>query len=548
MIGFKKAYIIPAILLLTIGMVVGVEIHAFLPRADFEQLQKLEDAYLLVSRYYVDEVDPNTLAEDAVRGMLAELDPHSTYISAAEIQEIQEEYQGSFGGVGIWFEIIDDTARVVSTVSDGPSEKAGLMAGDRIVQINDTSAIGFTNNDVQKRLKGEIGAGVSIEVVRPGVKARIPFRLVRDRIKLETVDSAYMLDPRTGYVRISRFAMTTYNEFLDQTEALRRQGMEQLVLDLRGNPGGVMDAAIGMVDEMIAGGKMIVYTKSRHDDLNSVHRSTSGGSLETLPVIVLVSPYSASASEIVAGALQDNDRALIVGQRTFGKGLVQQQFRLPDGSVLQMTVSRYYTPSGRLIQTPYSNGDQENYYSEKFSSFDEATYHASEYLKSIPDSLKFKTEAGRTVYGGGGIMPDYVVAPDTTSLKEIIAGNGLDYLFVRDWFQKHESVVRGRWNEKPDAFISNYRVDDAMWDDFVAYLGTKEYRFLDSVAPASNNDHTFTMKELRSARPVLDERLKAYMARQLYGTEAATPLFNRVDPVLSEALELWEKARALAAP
>ncbi len=538
---FRLAYVIPALLLLTLGMVVGVEIGNLLPKQDLKQLKKLEDAYLTITRYYVDQVDAGKLAEDAIQGMLHELDPHSAYISNSEIEEVQEEYQGSFGGVGIWFEIIEDTARVVSTVADGPSDRAGVMAGDRIIGVNDSSAVGFTNRDVQKRLKGPVGTRVGLRLARPGGRRPIDVTIERERIKLETVDSAYMLDEQTGYVRVSRFAMTTFKEFMDQVGALRAQGMRRMVLDLRGNPGGVMDGAISMADEMLPGGRTIVYTQSRHTELNSMHKATEGGALEDLPVIVLVSPYSASASEIVAGALQDNDRALIVGQRTFGKGLVQQQFRLPDGSVLQMTVSRYYTPAGRLIQTPYADGDQEDYYAAKFSSYEDATYHPADYIESIPDSLKFKTTSGRTVFGGGGIMPDYVVAPDTTDLEEAVARNGYDYLFVREWFERHEREARARWGDKQPQFVQAYRVEGGMWQEFTAFLAGKDLHTA-GAAPGGAPDAA----ALAAARPVLEARLKAYLARQLYGAEASTPLFNAVDPVLEEAMKLWNNALNLS--
>ncbi len=542
---FKKVYILPAFLLLTIGMAVGVEIDSFVNSSSVDQWEKLQQAFNIVSRRYVDDVEIDKIVEHAITGMLEELDPHSTYISASEIDELQDEYRGSFGGIGIWFEVPDDTARVVSTITDGPSEKAGLMAGDRIIQINDSSAVGLTDRQLQKRLKGPVGTKVNVTVRRPGIREPIDFEITRARIPLYTIDGAYMMDDRTGYIRVSRFAMTTYDEFLDALEELQAQGMERLMLDLRFNPGGVMDAAIEMVDEMLSGGKTIVYTKSRHSSLETMYESTADGIFEDKPVIVLVNPYSASASEIVAGALQDHDRALIVGQRTFGKGLVQQQFALDDGSVLQLTVSRYYTPAGRLIQTPYDDGDQLSYYENKFQTLEDATYHPGDYLESIPDSLKFKTLHGRTVFGGGGILPDYVVAPDTSSFAALVSANGLDDLFIRDWFEKNEQQLRARWGDNPDRFIEEFRITDTQWQDFLTFLESNDFNLSPSVTSPDPEALAFPPAEVETHRTTIETRMKFFVARRLHGFERALPIFNEIDPVIQEAQKLWDRAEEL---
>lgn len=542
---FKKVYILPAFLLLTIGMAVGVEIDSFVNSSSVDQWEKLQQAFNIVSRRYVDDVEIDKIVEHAITGMLEELDPHSTYISASEIDELQDEYRGSFGGIGIWFEVPDDTARVVSTITDGPSEKAGLMAGDRIIQINDSSAVGLTDRQLQKRLKGPVGTKVNVTVRRPGIREPIDFEITRARIPLYTIDGAYMMDDRTGYIRVSRFAMTTYDEFLDALEELQAQGMERLMLDLRFNPGGVMDAAIEMVDEMLRGGKTIVYTKSRHSSLETMYESTADGIFEDKPVIVLVNPYSASASEIVAGALQDHDRALIVGQRTFGKGLVQQQFALDDGSVLQLTVSRYYTPAGRLIQTPYDDGDQLSYYENKFQTLEDATYHPGDYLESIPDSLKFKTLHGRTVFGGGGILPDYVVAPDTSSFAALVSANGLDDLFIRDWFEKNEQQLRARWGDNPDRFIEEFRITDTQWQDFLTFLESNDFNLSPSVTSPDPEALAFPPAEVETHRTTIETRMKFFVARRLHGFERALPIFNEIDPVIQEAQKLWDRAEEL---
>ncbi len=553
MIKSGKYFIIPAFVLLTLGALLGVKLEAFISsKSDVKNLEKLEEAFLFINRQYVDEVDSRAIAEDAIEGMLQDLDPHSVYISAEEIEEVQEEYQGSFGGIGVWFEIPtngtettdDDTLHVVSTISDGPSEQVGVMAGDRIIAIDDSSAIGLSNREVQKRLKGPIGTKVDISVNRPGVRTPVAFTIIRGRIPLYTVDSAYMMDDQTGYMRVSRFAMTTYQEFTDHLSRLREQGMERLILDLRDNPGGVMDGAVQIVDEMLDSDKTIVYTKGRQKNLNAVHRSTSRGIFEQQPVIVLVSPSSASASEIVAGALQDHDRALIVGQRTFGKGLVQQQFRLTDGSVLQMTVSRYYTPAGRLIQTPYSSGDQAAYYEKKFENLRESIFHPGDYIESIPDSLTFKTDHGRLVFGGGGILPDYVVAPDTTKMTYAVTQRALDGLFAREWFNTHEQELRTRWANKTDEFKGSFEVSEQTWKEFMDYLETKDVK---PSSDAANQTRDYSPAEIEESRPVLETRLKAHVARLLFGLETALPIYNSVDPTLQEANRLWSRADELAA-
>lgn len=544
MMRSKTYYAIPAFLLLVVGAVIGMQLESTRSGEDtFRHLQKLQDAFLLVNKQYVDDVDPAKAVEGAILGMLEELDPHSSYISAEEIREIQEGYEGSFGGVGILFEQRDDTARVVSVVSDGPSESAGVMAGDRIVEINDSSAIGLPDGGIQKRLKGPIGSTVRMTVARHGVVKPIEFVITRGRIPLYSVDSAYMIDGRTGFIRIDRFAATTYTEFMEALRELQAAGMERLILDLRDNPGGIMESAVRIADEMLSGGKTIVYTKGRISEMDELYRSTNGGSFETQPVIVLVSPMSASASEIVAGALQDQDRGLIVGQRTFGKGLVQRQFPLPDGSVMQMTVARYYTPSGRLIQTHYENGHMDEYYEEKFGNYKES-FDVSEYAESIPDSLKYQTAKGRVVFGGGGILPDYMIQPDSASLFWTVIGRGYDFNFTRDQFTKNEYDLREQWGEEREPFIEQYDVSDRAWNDFVAYVTTEEAKV--SADSASGDLKRVTASDLEAMRTRMETLLKARLGQQLFGSRVWHPIYNEIDPEVQEALRLWDNAETLA--
>ncbi|MFK7847447.1 MAG: S41 family peptidase [Rhodothermales bacterium] len=544
---FKKSYTISGLFILAIGLVLGFNLEAALsPDNDtYEQLQKLENAFIIIQRQYVDEADPKELVESAVLGMLEELDPHSIYISSEEIDELQESYKGSFGGIGVLFEVINDTIRVVSTITDGPSDKVGLVAGDRIIAIDDTSAVGFTSRDVMKYLKGKIGTKVDVKIHRKRTAAPIDFTITRGRIPLYTIDASYMLDDETGYVRIDRFAMTTYQEFKEHTDELKAKGMERLIIDLRYNGGGIMESAEKIADELIPGNKTLVYTKGRNAQYDKVVRSTNGGSLEDKPVIVLVNEYSASASEIVAGALQDHDRALIVGRRTFGKGLVQSQFQLPDRSVLQMTISRYYTPSGRLIQTPYNDGDIEDYYSHKSLAHDVNT---SDYADTVPDSLKFYTSKNRLVFGGGGILPDYVVPLDTMTSKiaSAVIGGQMDQLFARKWFEEHEQKYRDAWGDRKDDFIDNFQVDAEIWDGFWKYAEEQGIKITADASVADSEADVFTMADVESQRKTFETRLKALLARQLYGRGVWHPIVNSIDPEINKALELWNLVDELA--
>lgn len=551
----KRFRIFPVAALLLAGVLLGLTISSVRIGDDtMAQLRKLEEAFLLINRQYVEPVAASTLAEEAITSMLDELDPHSVYVSAEDAQDMQERFQGSFGGIGIWFEISrndedlsDDTVRVMSVIGDGPSERAGLMAGDRIIRIDDSTAVGLSEDEVTSKLKGEIGTQVEVAIQRHGTRAPLEFTLTRDAIPLYTVDASYMVDTVTGYLRVSRFSQETYNEFIEHVRALKDQGMERLVLDLRSNTGGYMSEAIKIVDEMVPGRKTVVYTRGRRPETTSTYRTRRTGILEKEPVIVLVNAYSASASEIVAGALQDHDRALIVGQRTFGKGLVQHQFSLPDESILQMTVARYYTPSGRLIQTPYKDGDQEDYYEEKFSSLDQATYRPGEYSDSIPDSLRFKTAHGRDVFGGGGILPDYIVKPDTTPALRTVLGRGLARSFARQWFRQNEQPVRERWRDREAEFASTFDVSEELWAAFVEHA--IDTGFDDSQAEASeeaDSAQVVAADALHTHRETLEVYLRGRIAQELFGYKAWYGVYKEIDPELRAALGLWGLAEGLA--
>ena len=540
--------ILPAIALVLVGAVLGVTLNSYVSDGDaFQQLKKLERAFVIINRQYVDPVEAKQVAEEGIAGMLNELDPHSSYISAEDVRDVRDSYKGSFGGIGIRFDMTNDTARVVTPLTDGPSERVGMMSGDRIVEIEDSTAIGLSSQGVQKRLKGPIGTKVDVTVYRPSLDKRFQFTITRDEIPLYSINSAYMVDDQTGYIKIERFAMTTYDEFMEKLKELRGQGMDRLVLDLRNNPGGVMQSAVRIADEMLGRGMTIVETRGRVENANRTYRAASGDDFESQPVIVLVNRASASASEILAGALQDHDRALLVGERTFGKALVQNQFELNDGSLMQMTIGRYYTPVGRLIQTPYSDGDKQDYYEQKFASYDKALFNPSEYRESIPDSLAYQTDHGRTVFGGGGILPDYVVKPDTASLERVVAQTGLTFGYVMNWFQSNEASLRDQWNERPDAFVEQYTVSDQMIDEFWTYAEEQGLEFTSVADSVDRKEGVFPSREADEAREFVQAHLKGNVARQLYGARAMYPIFNSVNPTFQEAVKLWDRADQLAA-
>lgn len=548
--GFKSL-LLPFSLVLALGTGLGLTIDNLFGNEDtYEQLQKMEDTFLLINRQYVEEIEPAVLAESAIRAMLDELDPHSVYIDAEAIGRVQEDYRGSFGGIGIWFEAPpEDTAKVTSTIPDGPGEAVGLMAGDRMFAVDDSVVVGMGSVEIQNLIKGPIGTDVVISIKRPGVSEPFDVVITRDTIPLYSIDSSYMMDEQTGYVRIGRFAMTTHNEFVEHVQRLKGLGMQRLVLDLRGNPGGIKMTAVQIADELLTGSGVIVTTEGRDPRENEIDRISPGGLLTEEPVIILVDESTASGSEIISGAVQDHDRALIVGRRTFGKGLVQRPFQLRDGSVVQMTVARYFMPSGRLIQTPYETGHLDDYYSDKFSDYEDATYRPDAYLADIPDSLRYSTDNGRIVFGGGGVMPDIVIPPDSTSdlnaaVVQTSIRRGWAFLYAREYFDTPEGMtVRQEWAQSPDRFFTEFEVDEGHWSGFVTYA---EENGLGDGADEENGMDGFTAADLESYRATLEVVLKARMAQRLYRSEAWYPVFNSIDPMIGQIEALWVHARSLA--
>ena len=503
--------------LLGVGLALGVGVgDGVTASGATEDLRKIEEAYTTITRSYAEEVDSAKLAEDAIEGMLAGLDPHSIYISAEEMNSVRESFNASFEGIGIYYEFVEgvddrDSLVVLMPIAGGPSEEAGLQAGDRILTIDDTTAVGFDTGLVQQYLKGPRGTTVDLTVKRPGYRAPLSFSIQRDQIPLNTVIASYMADDVTGVVKLQRFARTSHDEILSAIRDLRGQGMQRLVLDLRDNAGGLLDEAYKIADEFLPAGDMIVYTDSRHSGNSRRYVARPGGTFEDEPLIVLVNENSASASEIVAGAVQDHDRGLLVGRRTFGKGLVQQQFRLTGGAVLQMTVSRYYTPAGRLIQTPYDIGQaDEDYYASK-KAIREAVedklapngglVDASALGAGVPDSLRFQTDGGRTVYGGGGILPDYIVALDSipAALRTVI-GKNLDNDFARVRIEALGDDFRQTWDGRQREFERSFRVDDATFQAFLAHARDRGVEIVDARTDEQGDD-VLVRSEVAAARP-----------------------------------------------
>jgi carboxyl-terminal processing protease len=441
--------------------------------------------------------------------------------------------EGSFEGVGIEFNLVEDTIYVVSAISGGPSELAGVQAGDRIVKISEENVAGIsiTNNDVMKKLRGKKGSQVKIEVRRTGMKDLLPFTITRDKIPLYSVDYSYMLNRNTGYMKISRFASTTHDEFRDHVKRLQDKGLKQLVLDLRGNPGGYMNMAERIADEFLTEGRTVVYTEGRTSESKNKYRSTSGLNLfEDGPLVVLLDYGSASASEIVAGAIQDWDRGLIVGVRSFGKGLVQTQKEFSDKSAMRLVISQYYTPSGRCIQKPFNMSAKE-YDMEVVERFERGEIYDESKIE-LPDSLKFKTNAGRTVYGGGGILPDVFVARDTTQdsdfLSELIGKNVFrQYAYhFGDLHSEMESTY-----SNAEGFNSRFVMDEAKMKDFLAFAAEKGVK-----ADAAG---------LAKSRRDIELYAKAFIGRRFFGDDAFYPTFHKTDNVLQRGIQLLPEAEKL---
>lgn len=512
-----------------LGLMVGLMICLFTAQAQNRLLdspsRKLQLAEFAIANLYVDKVDEDKLVENAIVGMLEQLDPHSTYSDPEEVRKLNEPLQGNFDGIGIQFNMVTDTLFVIQPVSGGPSEKVGILAGDRIIEVNDTVIAGVKMNteEVMRRLRGKKGTKVDVKVMRRGVKELLPFTIKRDKIPVYSLDAAYMVNGSIGYIRVSRFAATTGQEFTDALHRLQKQGMKDLILDLQGNGGGYLNAAIELCDQILGKQELIVYTEGRRNPRSEFSAKGDGDFCEGR-LIVLVDEYSASASEIVTGAIQDWDRGIVVGRRTFGKGLVQRPIDLPDGSMIRLTVARYYTPSGRCIQKPYESIEQYN--KDLIDRYNRGEMISADSIH-FPDSLKTQTlKLKRTVYGGGGIMPDYFVPIDTTMYTDY-------YLALRDKgaiVQMNLKLVdahRSEWMKKYKnfgKFNRDFEVTDVMLQDLIE-LG----KGLGAV---------YDETQYKTALPLIKTQLKALIARDLWDMSEYFQVINTLNNSMKKAVEL----------
>lgn len=493
-------------------------------------IRKLQIAEMAINNLYVDSVDEKKLVEDAIRGMLEKLDPHSSYSDPEEVKALTEPLQGNFEGIGVQFNMVDDTLLVIQPVSKGPSEKVGIMAGDRIVSVNDTAIAGvkMSREEIMRRLRGPKGTKVNLGIVRRGVAETLKFTVKRDKIPVKSVDAVYMIRPGIGYIRIGNFGATTYDEFMQGLQQLKSQGMTDLVLDLQDNGGGYLEAAVKIANEFLERKDLIVYMEGRQAP-RADYNAHGDGSMRQGRVFVLVNEFTASAAEIVSGAIQDHDRGTIIGRRTFGKGLVQRPIPLPDNSMIRLTIAHYYTPSGRCIQKPYTKGDREDYALdfEKRLKHGELTNRDSIHFA---DSLKFYTlKKHRPVYGGGGIMPDVFVPLDTLQytkfhrqlvLKGIVINTDLRYI------DNHRDQLKSLFPTF-ESFRDGFQVPQQLVDD-VLKEGEKQ-----NVKPKDDD-------ELQKTLPYLKTQLKALIARDLFDMSEYFQIINETSDIVNKAIELTQ--------
>ena len=510
--------------------IMGVNAQMSIRMGEDSPLRKLQIAEIATNNLYVDSVDEAKLVEDAIRGMLEKLDPHSTYSNPKEVKQMTEPLNGNFEGIGVQFNMIDDTLMVIQPVTNGPSEKVGIIAGDRIVSVNDTAIAGvkMSKEEIMRRLRGPKDTKVVLGVVRTGIKDRLTFTVVRDKIPVKSIDATYMIRPGIGYIRIGNFGATTHQEFCDALQQLYTEGMKSLILDLQENGGGYLQAAVKIADEFLAKNELIVYTNGRRVPRQE-YRANGEGKFMDGKVVVLVDEYTASAAEIVTGAIQDQDRGMVVGRRTYGKGLVQRPIDLPDGSMIRLTIAHYYTPSGRCIQKPYEKGNQKDYAMDVYNRLKKGELTNQDSIH-FADSLKFQTlHRQRTVYGGGGIMPDYFVPLDTLrytqfhrqlAAKSIIIQQNLRYV------DNHRKQLKKEYPQF-DKFKQTFEVPQSLIDNILAEAKKQKLEPKDD-------------QELQRTLPYLRLQLKALVARDLWDMSEYYSVFNEESPMVMKALELLQ--------
>ena len=487
------------------------------------QPNKISTILDLVDHGYVDSVNTGEIVEETIPEILKKLDPHTSYIPARDMQEVNEEMRGNFSGIGIQFSLMEDTVRVIEVISGGPSSQVGIQPGDRIVTVNDSliAGVGKESNDILHLLRGEKNSKVRIGVQRKGEDDELEFEITRGDIPLYSVDVTYMIDPETGFIKISRFANTTYQEFVDGMTVLKEEGAKRVIVDLRGNPGGALMGVLQMLDEVLEKGEAMLYTEGKNQP-RKTYNASGKGSFGDVEMYVMIDEFSASASEIFAGALQDNDRGIVIGRRSFGKGLVQEQIPLNDGSALRLTVARFYTPSGRCIQSSYEDGNEE-YYNHIYERFHNMEQLVADSIH-FDDSLKYTTKGGRIVYGGGGIMPDFFVPVDTTGNSEYygkLYRRGLIYSYAYAYADQHRSeLAELTAADAFDAYLEKHHVID----DFVKYAAEKGVE-KDAAG-------------LKVSGKIINTQLKAYIARNIIGETGFYPIIQKIDKTLLRAIEI----------
>ena len=517
-------------LILVLGILIGRTFSlnrgsSFISVNTTNQYNKVEEILRYISEQYVDTINDKQLIEKTITTMLQNLDPHSSYLTAEELRANNEPLQGNFEGIGIEFNIVEDTIRVLSAIAGGPSERVGIQAGDKIVEVEGKKVAGIkiVNKDVLAKLKGPGGTKVKVGILRRGKTHLQNFTITRGTIPIYSVDVSYMLTSKTGYIKISRFASDTYNEYMQAFKKLQEQGMTQLIIDLRGNGGGYLNTAVSIADEFLSKGKEIVYTIGKARP-RADYKATEKGSFEDGKLIILIDDGSASASEILAGAIQDNDRATIVGRRSFGKGLVQEQSEFSDGSAMRLTIARYYTPTGRCIQKTYSHG-VEDYYKEEYNRYNSGELENRDSIK-INDSLKYTTPGGKVVYGGGGIIPDVFVPLDTSGRSHYLAEvvyNGLINDFAFDYADRQRAKLKQAY-PSVERFNNDFKITQDILMDFVSY--------------AQKNGVKPNEKQLKVSEALIKLQLKALIARNIWSNNGFYPVLQKDDNVLNKALEL----------
>jgi carboxyl-terminal processing protease len=527
----KTIIIIPLLVAISIaaGILIGnllrqnsTTLYSPLP-VSYGKPSKLTTILQLIEHGYVDSVNSGDIIEKTIPDILKNLDPHTAYIPARNMQEVQEEMSGNFSGIGVQFSIQEDTVRVIEVIPNGPSSQVGILPGDRIVTVDDSliAGVDVQNSTVLKLLRGERNSKVEVGIIRKGHNKEIEFEITRDNIPLISVDVSYMMDSETGYLKVTRFSEKTYSEFMQGMEKISRMGAKKVMVDLRQNPGGSLSSVLQIVDEFLEKGELILYTEGKNQP-RKTYKASGKHRWKEIEVYVLIDEFSASASEIFAGALQDNDRGIVIGRRSFGKGLVQEQIPLVDGSALRLTVARFYTPSGRSIQKPYTNGNDE-YFHDLYNRFSHQEQLHADSIQ-FNDSLKYTTKGGRTVYGGGGIMPDVFVPLDTSGSSpyfDKIYRRGLIYTFAYNFADNNrQELSELNSADEIDAYLNRRNV----LDEFIRYASGKE-------VPRD-------AEGIRQSGNLINTQLKAYIARNILGEEGYFPIISQVDNTLQKALEI----------